>query len=185
MGVLARSRGQGGREGVERKSQGKSLNIGSEKSKIITYSTENGIALRRSMNYIGDWNSFAMKKNEIKWREKERKKLAEGSPRAVGGAGICILNGLRFITVGPGEVLAIHAINKERSNLAIDAATTDIFVFHLVSRVSLRSISSTLGNCFTDKTVNHCSVERNNEKVCRGSGRGLRSRGTRVWKFTK
>lgn len=54
VGVLARSRGQGGREGVERKSQGKSLNIGSEKSKIITYSTENGIALRRSMNYIGD-----------------------------------------------------------------------------------------------------------------------------------
>lgn len=51
-----------------------------------------------------------------------KKNPAERSPRAVGGAEICILNGLRFITVGPGEVLAIRAINKEPS-LAIDATT--------------------------------------------------------------
>jgi len=42
----------------------------------------------RSMNYIGDWNSFVVEKK------------ARAQPRAVGGAEICILNGLGFITVG-------------------------------------------------------------------------------------
>lgn len=52
------------------------------------------------------------KKEEEKKAEKEKRKQ-ERRPRAVGGAGICILNGLGFITVG--LVLAIYAINKERS----------------------------------------------------------------------
>lgn len=72
---------------------------------------------RRPSRYELHWRLKLVRDGKEKKRggkkaEKEKRKQ-ERRPRAVGGAGICILNGLGFITVG--LVLAIYAINKERS----------------------------------------------------------------------
>lgn len=73
---------------------------------------------RRPSRYELHWRLKLVRDGKKKRRKKGRKgekkkRKQERRPRAVGGAGICILNGLGFITVG--LVLAIYVINKERS----------------------------------------------------------------------